>query len=64
MVEIYMDTGWYVPQPFADLLPLDQPDAEIRRLTDERARAQPGSMPQQEWSERVTRMIAEANGAE
>jgi len=52
-VEVYMDTGWYVPQPFADPLPLELSDAEIRTLTDERVRAVAGTLPQTEWSEQI-----------
>jgi catechol 2,3-dioxygenase len=59
-VEIYMDTGWYVPQPFADDLLLDLPDAELRRRTDERVSAVAGTMPQAEWSARIAIQIQQA----
>lgn len=59
VIEIYMDTGWYVPQPFADVLPLEKSDEEIRRITDERVRTQPGALPQEEWSARIARQLAE-----
>jgi catechol 2,3-dioxygenase len=59
-IEIYMDTGWYVPQPFADELLLDLPDQELRRQTDERVRAYAGSMPMAEWSAGIARQLAES----
>lgn len=54
MVEIYMDTGWYVPQPFADRLPLELADEQIRAITDERVHSMPGSLPQAEWSDKMS----------
>jgi catechol 2,3-dioxygenase len=59
-VEIYMDTGWYVPQPFADELPLELTDAEIRRRTDQRVGASPGALPLAEWSARIATQLAAA----
>jgi catechol 2,3-dioxygenase len=63
-VEIYMDTGWYVPQPFADDLLLDLPDAELRRRTDERVLAVAGTMPRADWSARIAVKIAQARRGE
>ena len=57
-IEIYMDTGWYVPQPFADLLPLEQSDADIRRITADRVAEVAGSMPQEQWSAQIARQLA------
>ena len=53
MVEIYMDTGWYVPQPFGDRLPLELNDQQIEAATAERVRSIAGSMTQAEWSNRT-----------
>jgi catechol 2,3-dioxygenase len=53
MVEVYMDTGWYVPQPFGDPLPLELDDEQIRANTTERVKSVSGSMPQSEWSNRM-----------
>jgi catechol 2,3-dioxygenase len=55
MVEIYMDTGWYVPQPFGDRFSLELDDQQMRAITAERVKSIAGSMPQSEWSDR-TRM--------
>ena len=53
MVEIYLDTGWYVPQPFGDRLPLELDDRQIETMTAERVKSIAGSMPQSEWSDRM-----------
>ena len=53
MVEIYMDTGWYVPQPFGDRLPLEVDDGQIQTLTAERVKSTAGSMTQSEWSDQI-----------
>jgi len=53
MVEIYMDTGWYVPQPFGDRFSLDLDEQQMRALTEERIKTIAGSMPQAEWSKQI-----------
>jgi catechol 2,3-dioxygenase len=53
MVEIYMDTGWYVPQPFGDRLALELDDQQIQAITAERVKSVAGSMAQSEWSNRM-----------
>jgi catechol 2,3-dioxygenase len=50
MVEVYMDTGWYVPQPFADPLALDLDDGAIRRATDARIAEIGNARPMAQWS--------------
>lgn len=57
MVEVYMDTGWYVPQPFADELPLDSSEEVIRTLTEERLKSVPGVLPQAEWSAHMAEVL-------
>jgi catechol 2,3-dioxygenase len=59
-IEVYTDTGWYVPQPFADELPLELPDQELRRRTDDKVRTCVGAMPMTEWSAGVARQLAES----
>jgi catechol 2,3-dioxygenase len=49
-VELYLDTDWYVPQPFADPLQLELSDTEIRALTAARVKQIPGSLPVAEWA--------------
>jgi catechol 2,3-dioxygenase len=63
MVEIYMDTGWYVPQPFADPLALDLDDEAIRRLTDARIAELSDALPMAEWSARMALRLAETRHA-
>ena len=52
-IEIYLDTPWYVAQPFADDLDLDLSDAEIHRLTEARVRALESFSTAAEWSARM-----------
>lgn len=59
MVEIYTDTGWYVPQPFGDPLDLALSNAEIRRVTDERVRSVPGTLTLTEWSVNLKLRLAQ-----
>jgi catechol 2,3-dioxygenase len=60
MVEIYTDTGWYVPQPFGDPLDLSLADSELIAINDERLRQVPGAKPLAEWVEEIGRRIEEA----
>ncbi|MEP6719858.1 MAG: VOC family protein [Variovorax sp.] len=56
-VEIYLDTPWYVAQPFADDLDLDLADAEILRITEARVRDAERSSSAQEWSARMSERL-------
>jgi catechol 2,3-dioxygenase len=60
MVEIYTDTGWYVPQPFGDPLDLSWSDDEIAARTAERLKDCEGVEPQAEWSRKIAARLAEA----
>jgi catechol 2,3-dioxygenase len=63
MVEIYMDTGWYVPQPFGDRFSLELDEQQMRAITAERVKSIAGSMPQSEWSDRTrTRLDQQRSG--
>lgn len=53
MVEIYMDTEWYLPQPFGERFSVDSSEEEMRAITAERVRAIAGAKPRSEWSEEV-----------
>ena len=59
-IEIYTDTGWYVPQPFGDPLDLALSNEEIRAATDERVRSVEGVLPLAEWTARTKARLAEA----
>ena len=59
LVEIYTDTGWYVPQPFGDPLDLTQSNEEIRRLTYARVQAVAGTLPLAEWATKMKQRLTE-----
>lgn len=55
LVEVYLDTPWYVTQPHGDPLDLDKSDAEIWAETERACRADPTFMPVADWSARFGR---------
>jgi catechol 2,3-dioxygenase len=57
-VEIYMDTPWYVSQPFADHLDLDQSDEAIHALTEARIAEVEGACVATVWSEKMQQRLA------
>jgi catechol 2,3-dioxygenase len=63
MVEIYMDTGWYVPQPFGDRFSLELDEQQMRAVTAERVKSIAGSMPQSEWSDRTRTRLDQQRSA-
>jgi catechol 2,3-dioxygenase len=52
IVEVYLDTPWYIPQPHGDPLDLSKPDAQIWAETEAACRADPGFEPVQSWAAR------------
>jgi catechol-2,3-dioxygenase len=50
LVEVYLDTPWYVKQPHGDRLDLAQSDETIWAETERAVRADPTFMPAAEWS--------------
>jgi len=48
-IEIFTDTPWHVPQPFAHPLDLDKDDATIYAETEAECLATPGFLPRGEW---------------
>ena len=58
MVELYVDSPWYVPQPVTDPLDLSQSDDEIRRATERAYRSRPGFQPIEHWRESFARKLA------
>jgi catechol 2,3-dioxygenase len=52
LVEVYLDTPWYVTQPHGDPLDLEQSDEAIWAETERACRADPTFMPVAEWSAR------------
>lgn len=53
LVEVYLDTPWYVTQPHGDPLDIDQSDEIIWAETERICRADPTFMPVAEWSKRM-----------
>jgi catechol 2,3-dioxygenase len=58
MVEIYLDTPWYVRQPHGDPLNLDLPSDEIVRQTKEMCESDPTFMPAAEWQKNMHDALA------
>ena len=57
MVEIYMDTPWYVPQPHSVPIDLSLPNDEIMAQTEKHCRETSGFMPLAEWQAEVERRL-------
>jgi catechol 2,3-dioxygenase len=57
MVEIYMDTPWYVPQPHSVPVDLSLPNDEIMAQTEKHCRETAGFMPLEEWQAEVGRRL-------
>jgi catechol 2,3-dioxygenase len=58
-LEVFVDTDWYITQPFREIIDLDQPEAEIRRLTEELCSVRPGFRPIAEWRAEIARKMAD-----
>lgn len=52
LVEVYLDTPWYVTQPHGDPLDLEKSDEQIWAETERNCRADPTFLPVAEWSAR------------
>lgn len=52
LVEVYLDTPWYVAQPHGDPLDLDKSDAEIWAEVERVVRSDPTFKPVTEWAAR------------
>jgi catechol 2,3-dioxygenase len=57
LIEVYVHSPFYTPQPCGDRLDLDMSDAEILRETEARLRERPGFMTQAEWSAKMAGRI-------
>jgi catechol 2,3-dioxygenase len=55
MIELYVHSPWYVPQPITDPLDLSQSDDEIMRLTEATYRERPGFRPMAQWQAEFSR---------
>ncbi len=57
LVEVYLDTPFYVPQPHGDPLDLAKSDDEIFRETEAACRRDPGFMPIAEWEKKMQQQL-------
>lgn len=57
MVEVYMDTPWYVPQPHSVAIDLSLPNDEIMAQTEKHCRETSGFMPLEVWQAEVERRL-------
>jgi catechol-2,3-dioxygenase len=56
-VEVFVDTPWHTPQPFAEPFDLEAPEATIMAATEAICRSRPGFATRQAWrKEQVARM--------
>ena len=60
-IELYLDTPWYINQPFREPLDLSQSDEAILRETERLCRASPGFRPHAEWRAEVARRMGLAH---
>ena len=63
-IEVFVDTDWYVHQPMREIIDLDLPEPEIRRLTEALCRDRPGFKPIAAWRAEVARKIAAESAAQ
>jgi hypothetical protein len=59
LVEVFLDTPFYVPEPHGDPLDLDKPDDEILRETEAVCRRDPGFMIVDDWRSQMRNRLAE-----
>ena len=52
-MEAFVDTPWYIDQPFRAPIDLDQPEEELRRWTEALCRSQPGFQSIEEWRRKL-----------
>jgi catechol 2,3-dioxygenase len=57
LVEVYLDTPWYVAQPHGDSLNLDKSDDEIWAETEVIVKNDPTFKPVEKWSAEFTQSL-------
>jgi len=57
MLELYVHSPWYVPQPIVDPLDLSQSDDEIVRGTEAAYKERPGFQPIAQWQDAFERQL-------
>ena len=56
-MEFFVDTPWFIDQPFLEPIDLSQSDEEIYRHTEALVRDQPGFRPFQDWRDALARKM-------
>ncbi len=59
-LEFYLDTPWYIAQPYREALDLALDDAEILRRTEAECRGRPGFQSRAEWRAAIARRMGVA----
>ena len=59
-IEVFVDSPWYVAQPFLEPLDLSKPDVEIVQETEASVRGKPGYKPVDEWRAELAKKIEAA----
>ena len=56
-IEGYVDTEWYITQPFRAPIDLTRSEAQLREDVEAICRQQPGFMPMREWRDKIAQLI-------
>lgn len=56
-IEAYVDTPWYITQPFRTEIDLGKPEADLVAETEALCRASPGFEPVSAWTPRIAQQI-------
>jgi catechol-2,3-dioxygenase len=54
-VEVYLDTPWYIPQPYGNPLDLEKTDAQLWAETEAACRADPAFQPVEDWARQFSK---------
>jgi catechol-2,3-dioxygenase len=63
-IELFVDSEWYIAQPVRHPLDLSMPEADIRRITYEFCRDQPGFKPIEHWYAEMRELMSTRHVAE
>jgi catechol 2,3-dioxygenase-like lactoylglutathione lyase family enzyme len=60
-VELFVDSPWHTPQPYAEPIDIGAPVEEIIRDTEARCRRRPGFSTREEWRRGLVRALGHAS---
>jgi catechol 2,3-dioxygenase len=63
-LEFFVDTDWYISQPFLVPLDLSQSDEEIYKVTEKMCQESDGFEPYSEWRDRISQKMTPFVGAD